>query len=245
MDDAASASIDAPGDAPGDTPPPGPLFCDPGDSHLVACYEFENNDSGKTRDGSSHHLDATTDHVSFPAGMVGMALQFADDSAADVSDHNHAFDISALTIEAWIKPSQLPSGGKQAYILDVNSQYALLIESNGELHCVLVAAPSVSAPAHLQLDQWAHVACTYDRTIGTAVYVNGTSIGTAGPGGTLATNGNSGMSLAANNPPPGGVILGPPPDRSAFNGLLDQVRLMNSARTAQQICTDAGSSSCP
>jgi hypothetical protein len=213
--------------------PAAPSFCDPNDPHIVVCYEFE----GDAKDGSHNRLDATTDHVSFVAGKVGMAMKFADNSRADVDDTD-AFNVQALTIEAWINPSELPHSGS-AVILDVDRQYALSVLDDGSVNCKLVNAPH-DPPAtmeHVTVNRWTHVACTYD-TNGAAVYVNGVST-PASPGGTtLGTAGDTGLSIAADNNP---TAL----DRSRMIGLIDELRLMDVARTHQQICADAKRAPCP
>lgn len=204
-------------------------FCDPADPHLVACYQFE----ADTRDSSANHLDATMVNVSFPPGKVGQAMQFAADSAADVRDSS-AFDVTAFTIEAWIWPSQLPLGSERAGILDMNGQYGFFIYAGGVLSCTGgVALPL--AVMQLATDRWTHVACTYDGTAA-AIYVDGIALSTATGGGALRTNGTTGISLAADNPPGSGDPL---------IGLIDEVRMMNIARTAEQICADAGKPTCP
>jgi concanavalin A-like lectin/glucanase superfamily protein len=230
-------------DAPVVTPPA--AFCDPNDLSIIVCYEFENSPS----DGSSHHLGAMADHVTYMPGMVGMAMKFAQDSNADVND-NTAFDVSALTIEAWIKPSELPQNGEPAAnIVDVNNQYALQVESNGDLVCQVVGGKPMTSPAAVTKDQWTHVACTYVSTTGTtALYVNGAPHGSVSGGGPLATGGNTGLSISANNPrPPGPGVTAEqqPPSRDRLIGLIDQLRLTSAARTPAQICADAGLSKCP
>lgn len=206
-----------------------PPFCDPTDPHLVVCYQFE----GDTKDSSGHHLDATMANVSFPPGKVGQAMQFAADSAADVQD-SPAFDVAALTIEAWIWPSQLPSATTRAGIVDMNGQYGFFFYPGGDLRCTGgVALPPAVAP--LTTDRWTHVACTYDGAAG-AIYVDGVALANATGGGALKTGGTTGISLAADNPPGAG---------SRMVGMIDEVRMMNIARTPEQICADAGRSSCP
>jgi len=210
---------------------PPPSFCDPADPQLMVCYEFE----GDTKDSSAHHLDATMVNVSFPPGKVGKAMQFGATSAADVAD-SAVFDVAALTIEMWINPSQLPSTGNRFDLLDMNGQYVFSMEPSGDLKCALIGAPSLpSAVANLTTGRWTHVACTYDGAT-VAVYVDGVVTATASGGGALSTGGNTGISLAADNPPGSG---------SRLIGLIDEVRLMNVARTPAQICADAGKSSCP
>jgi len=219
------AAIDGP---PG---PPPPSICDTADPNVIACYRFD----GDTKDSTTHQLDATMTNVTFPAGQVGQAMLFGATSAADVPD-DKVFNVTALTIEAWIKPSQLPSNGNKAFILDVDRQYALFLRADGSLTCVLVGGPALpTSIAHLTAGQWAHVACTYDSA-GAAIYVDGVLSSTAAAGGALHTDGNTGMSIAADNPPGSG---------SPLIGLIDELRIMSAARTAAQICADAGKSSCP
>jgi len=210
----------------GDASPP---LCDPTDPQLIACYQFE----GDTTDSSANRLDATMANVSFPPGKIGQAMQFGATSAADVPDSS-AFDVTALTIEAWIWPSQLPSNDNRAGILDMNGQYGFFIHAGGELSCSGgVTLPN--AVAYLTTDRWTHVACTYDGAAA-AIYVDGIALSIATGGTALKTGGTTGISLAADNPPGAG---------SRLIGMIDDVRMMNVARTAAQICADAGNIACP
>lgn len=210
-----------------------PAFCDPADPNVIACYEFE----GDTKDGSAHHFDATATNVSFAAGKVGMAMLSGATSAADVAD-SPELDVTKLTIEAWIKPSRLPSNGNKFIIMDVDRQYGLQLRSDGGLTCVQVGGLTITTPVGLiTAGQWTHIACTYDGNA-SALYVNGVVAASASGSGTLGTAGNTGMSLAADNNPTG-------PGRASFIGLIDNLRLMNVARTAVEICADAGKSTCP
>jgi hypothetical protein len=210
---------------------PASLFCDPTDPHLMVCYELD----GDARDGSSHHLDATTANVVFAPGKVGEAMQFDVGSAAEVAD-SPVFDVAAVTIEAWIYPSQLPVVGTRSGIVDVNGQYALFLHPEGDLTCTLAGGPAVpTAKGYVVANQWTHVACTYDGG-SAAIYVDGVAVASAVGGGVLATGGQTGMSIAADNPPGSG---------SPLIGSIDEVRLMDIARTPAQICADAGRASCP
>jgi len=205
-------------------------FCDPADPHLLACYELD----GDVRDGSSHHLDATTANVTFLVGQVGLAMLFGDTSVANVPD-SPVLDVPALTMEAWIQPAKLPTGSTRATVLDMNGQYALALRGDGNLQCTLVGgAPLAAAASHAAVGRWTHVACTYDGTA-SALYVDGVAVANASGGEALHTGGVTGMSLAADNPGNG----------SRLTGLIDQVRLFDVARSASQICQDAARTSCP
>ena len=218
---------DAAIDGPVVTPPP---FCDPTDPNAVVCYDFE----GNANDGASHHLVTTTMNVAFAPGKDGQAMQFGATSAADVAD-NALFDVATVTLEAWIKPSLLPTNGNRADVLDMDRQYALFLHADGTLTCALVGGPSLTTVAKVTINQWTHVACSYDGAVGT-IYIDGAASVSTGGGGTLGTNGTTGISLASDNPNgSGGQLI----------GLIDNLRLMNVARTAAQICADAGKSTCP
>jgi hypothetical protein len=223
----AGIAIDAPGGSDAATPSE---FCDAADPHLVACYELD----GTTHDGSKHHLDATMTDVAFAPGKAGEALQLGAASAVDVTD-SAALDVHALTIEAWIRPAQLPRTGRMAYVVDVDRQYALLLRAQGGLSCALPGVASTTALDRMTAGQWHHVACTYDGTT-IALYLDGERVRTAKGGRALSTAGTTGMTLGARNPAGSG---------SPLIGLLDQVRLFDLPRTAAQICADAGQLDCP
>ncbi|HEY0476035.1 MAG TPA: LamG domain-containing protein [Kofleriaceae bacterium] len=206
-------------------------FCDPADPHVIVCFDFE----GEASDGSSNHLDATATNVGFSEGRAGMAMRFGTDSAVDVAD-SPVLDVANLTIEAWIQPWQLPTLGNRAGILDVNGQYGMFLHSLYTMVCSFGGGPAaIAASPAIAPFRWSHIACTYDRK-SAVLYINGSpvarSLGSAAP----STAGTTGMSIGADNPPGSG---------SHWIGLLDQVRLVDVARTAQQICSDAGRSSCP
>jgi hypothetical protein len=218
-------------EAPDTTVDPGAPFCDPGDPHLVACYELD----GDTRDASSHQLDATMTNVSFRDGKVGKAMQCGAKSAADVPD-SPVFDVIALTIEAWIRPARFPVLGARAGIVDMDQQFGVFLHTGGLVTCSvagILVVPTMITP--VPLDRWTHVACTYDGATA-VVYLDGAAVGTLRGGGLVGAEGTSGISIAADNPPGSG---------SHLIGLIDQVRLMDVARTAAEICSDADRSSCP
>lgn len=219
MVDAAMAMPDAMTVAP---------FCDPSDASLVACYAFE----GNLADGSGqNHTPSTAVNTSFAAGKVGNGLVIGNTTEVDVPD-SPAFDVAAVTIEAWVKPNlgAFPTG--RGGVLDCNNQYGMFVLATGLVTCT--ASSSVTSPMPIASGSWSHVACTENGTT-VALYVNG-SLVASGPAGTLPTSATTGFTLGGNNPPGGGDPL---------VGMLDQVRLFKVARTAAQICGDAGKSGCP
>lgn len=214
---AQEASVDAPVlDAPPDV---ARAFCsDPG---VVACYELD----GTTIDTTPNQLDASMSNVTFGAGRVNMALVLSQDSRVDVPD-SPRFDVAALSMDAWIRPTALPAAGARAGILDMEGQYGFFLHDGGRLACSAGGASGL-VDAAVTPGVWTHVACTYDG-VTRRIWVNGVSISET-TGGPIATGGAMGLALGGDNPAGSRLI-----------GMLDQVRLWSRAMTGDEICVAAG-----
>jgi hypothetical protein len=232
-DDASTASMDGPApiiiDAKPEQMDATPIqvvpFCDATNTQLVACYRFENN----LTDDSSYHNNGTATET-YANGKAGKAVVIGTTNGIDIAD-SASFDVADLTIEAWISPSTIPTGTNRAGILDYDGQYGFFLHPNGDLICT--AGGSVTAQASVQPNRWTHIACTHaNNTI--SIYADGALI-TSGAATALPTGSTTGITLGGNNPANGG---------SPLTGMLDQVRLFSVGRSAQQICTDAGKTSC-
>lgn len=247
-----AAPLDAPGTAKPDpdasSPPPGPTpFCDPTDASTVACFDF---DDGTADDKSAHHLPVHAQGLAFLNGEVGLGMSFQGPSTADLDD-SPVFDVSSLTMEAWVHPTDLPDDF--AVVLDVDKQYALEVDSGGTVDCLLASTGATIEDGAIRAGEWTHIACTFDGTAGLAtLYINGSEVDHQSATGPLLTQGTTGLSLAANNPPdapppppPVHPNKKPPGDtRNRFIGMIDQVRIVSRARTAHEICLDAGGKTC-
>ncbi len=216
----APVAIDAPAIAP---------FCDPTDATLVACYPFD----GNLLDASGHGHDPTTiSSVGFASGKVGNALVLGTTTEIDVADSS-AFDVPALTIEAWVNPTLASFTGGRGGILDCEGQFGFFVQASGALTCT--AGASVTTSAVIPSGTWTHVACTSDGGTAVTIYISGVLSKSVG-GAAISTATTTGITLGGNNPAGGGNPL---------VGMLDQLRLFKAARTATQICRDAGLSNCP
>ncbi len=200
---------------------------------VIACYEFEDGaTSTVAHDGTPHHDDLTlTNAVVSAPGYSGSALQTNNTSLAHCA-HSTTFDVAQLTIEMWIKPSALPSGGARMGLLDEDGQWGLFIYSPGVLTCSLAAQALSSGANQIVTDQWQHVACTYDKQW-MRLYYNGVQIAMLANTNALATNQPNGLSVGANSP-----------SGDAFDGKIDQVRVFNEARSAAELCEDGAGPGC-
>lgn len=143
-----------------------------------------------------------------------------------------------FTIEAWVKPESQPSG--DAYYIvgkwdfDNSGRSYSLSYTGSQISCSVSHAgtnnPAVNFNQSLTNDTWYHIAGVYNSSNGNCeVFVNGSSIGS----GTTDSGGAYNSSAAFTV----GGLLG----NSAgffFDGLIDDVRVWNIARTPTQINDD-------
>jgi gliding motility-associated-like protein len=163
-----------------------------------------------------------------PNGGVSTEHALAFDGNGDfvISPYDASFNVSNITIEAWVYSSNFSQNG---FIFEkgaVNTQYSLFFEG-GTLKFRNGGATFAinSASIGFTNNAWHHVAATYDGAQ-KKIYVDGALAGTQNYTGTFATNTQ-------------GTIIGAYGAAGAnsyfFNGKIDEVRVWNLARTATEI----------
>ncbi|HEU0033557.1 MAG TPA: LamG domain-containing protein [Kofleriaceae bacterium] len=162
--------------------------------------------------------------MTFGSGKVGNAVVLDATSLVAIPDAP-TLSPSAITVEAWIQPTQLPAS--RMGIFDNNNSYGFFVLSTGGVRCTVNVAVEAT-PVITQLGAWTYVACTYDGTTA-RLYVDGAEVAVAGGGTALGTGDTSGSVLGGNSP------SGDP-----FVGAIDQVRVFSVARTADEVCIAAG-----
>jgi Concanavalin A-like lectin/glucanases superfamily len=220
------------------SPPPPDLqvpFC--GEPNLVACYQFEDNNntgfnSTTAADGTANRNDLTLSiDTEVSGGHPSNALLAASGGSAHVA-HNATFDITQLTLELWIQPTSLPGVTARAGLIDEDAQYSMFIVNPGVVNCGVAGQLLASGNNLVATGGWQHVACTYDQHV-IRLYYNGVQVAMQNDTAVPVTGQTNGLSVGSNSP-----------SGDSFLGLLDDVRIFSVARTAAEICADAGLSGC-
>jgi hypothetical protein len=197
----------------------------------VAAYGFNEGTGTTTADLSGNGNNGTLSNATWSsAGRVGNALSFNGSNARVSVPDSVSLDLaSGMTLAAWVNPSALGSaraavykvrGGGFAYALfgsNANSRPSVSLRVSG-------TNVSLAGPAALPLNTWSHVAATYDGAT-LRLFVNGQQVNSRTLSGSIVvTNGALNIGSASNS--------------QYFQGLIDEVRVFNQARTQTQIQAD-------
>ena len=192
----------------------------------VAYYPFNGDAKDKSRNGN----DGTVYWATWvDNGGCGKALSFDGDAYVEVPNSNSLNLLDELTIEAWVKPTNWGGAG-YGRIVDKGNAYVLHISQNGKpnsfsltLHGIVATATADSNS--VILNEWNHLASVWDGS-DIRFYSRGILVGTTPASGTIPTTSNPfliGKSEAY---------------KRQFNGLIDEVRIYNYAKTQSQIQED-------
>ncbi len=164
------------------------------------------------------------------AGKFGDALVFNGTTArVNIPDSASLHLSSGMTLEAWVNPASSSASWRDV-IYKGNDNYYLEGSSSGS------GAPAgggtfggsngnAFGTAALAANTWAYLALSYDGST-LRIYVNGTLVGSQAKTGAIASSTNQ-LQIG------GDSIFG-----QFFSGMIDEVRVYNTALTAAQVQTD-------
>ncbi|MFC1620995.1 DUF2341 domain-containing protein [Candidatus Omnitrophota bacterium] len=197
---------------------------------LVGYWDFNEDTSGSADgdtiyDRSSNSNNGTgvdganNTGLAWAAGRAGNAIEF--DGVDDYVSMGDNVDIaSALTVEVWVKTDSV-SGD---HIIDKDNEYALYFSGTTLRWKIGTTDPTNAVYSSWTDGKWYHLVGIWDGT-NASLYIDGALIGTDTKSATATTNA---LFIGTNSPTPG----------SYFDGLIDEVRIYNVARSPAQIKTD-------
>ncbi len=211
------------------TPPSAPFTTD---ANTVALYHLNEGTSDTTADASGNGNTLTlVNNPTWIAGnnskTAGSALKFKGSNYDCVSIPQSCLSTvtNQITLESWVNPSisemtgriidHISPGEADGFLLDLISGYPR----------VIVGDSSVTSTIDLSVGTWYYLAATYDGST-IHIYVNGTLEDSSEGSGSVPINSHDvriGIDQIGAN---------------QYTGVIDEVRIWNTARSAGQINTD-------
>lgn len=194
-----------------------------------------------TATGSVSGFNSATMSVSIiDSGIVqavqGGALQFAGGNTTDFVEAENIQGLNTanqqLTTEMWLQPQSVTGSLHPfSYAVDGSDNEFTFNIVNGFM-TIIVEAQSVSTSVEVDVGEWQHFAVTWDQATGDLeVFKDGEfRFGSnVAQGGTIENGGT--LVLGQDQDVPGGDFEA----SQAYKGLIDEVRVWNTARTESQI----------
>ncbi|HSC90581.1 MAG TPA: LamG-like jellyroll fold domain-containing protein [Gaiellaceae bacterium] len=204
------------------TPPP---------TGLVAAYGFDEGAGTSAGDAGSNGNNGTLAGPTWTIGRFGTALQFDGVNDWATVPDSASLDITRMTLEAWVYPTTSNSTWRTVVFKEqtgdlVYGMYAQTSSNQPSGHAYVSGSDRVvKGTSPLPVNQWSHLAATYD---GSAVrlYVNATLVGTTTISGSISTS-TGALRIGGNGVWP-----------EWFTGRLDEIRVYNRALSASEIQSD-------
>ena len=195
----------------------------------VAAYAFDEGSGSVVADSSGSGNNGTVANTVWSAGgKYGGALSFNGSSSLVTIPNAASLQLTTgMTLEAWVDPSVVNASWRDVIYKGDDNYYLEGTSNNGSRPGAggTFASSVVFGTSALSANSWAFLAVSYDKTT-VRLYVNGTQVATLAATANIATSANP-LQIG------GDSLYG-----QYFAGLIDNVRVYNTALTAAQIQTD-------
>jgi hypothetical protein len=209
------------------------------DANTVALWHLEETSGtgAYIKDSTANANHGTPTGTTVVDGFFGKARRFNGTSDVIRASVNASMEYNnSFTFEAWINPATLSAQDDYGMIIVNRRSYCQLFglgdETGGQGKLVFYGC-GLSSPGYhastgtVSINTWSHVAVVYD---GSAVtfYINGQPSGSVSTSGSFSVSSESGIDIGMD--PSQGTTYDRP-----FNGQIDEVRISNIARSAEEI----------
>lgn len=199
---------------------------------LVAAYSFEEGVGPTSADLSGlGHVASVLGPVWTAAGRSGGALVFDGvDDTLRIASTPALSPTQAITLSAWVRPAASPHDWRTLLLKEApgSLDYALYADAPGarpEAYVDVGSAREVVGAVALAVDEWSHLAATWDGSL-LSLYVNGSLVSSRAVAGALSASG--GVLRVGGN-----AVWG-----EYFAGVIDEVRIYDRALAAAEIVSD-------
>jgi chitodextrinase len=202
---------------------------------LVAAYSFNTVSGASIGDSSGKGNVGTTNNITWStSGKFGGALSFNGASSyVSILDSSSLDLTTGMTLEAWINPSLLGSGGatwKTVLFKELPGGMAYSLYANNNVgrptgQVNVSGEKNAAGTSQLPVNAWSHLTTTYDGSA-LRLYVNGALVSTTSVSGNISVS-NGALKIGGNS------VWG-----EWYSGLIDEVHIYNRALSASEIQTD-------
>jgi RHS repeat-associated protein len=213
-------------------PPPPPPPCTDAACLPVAAYGFEEASGNNATDSSGNGLTGTLSGPTRVDGRFGKSLAFdGDDDLVTVADANQLDLSAAMTLSAWVYPTEAQTGWhsiilKERPLGEAYSLYANTGASTPGTYFTGNSEHDVTGGNLLPVGQWSYLTSTYDGSL-LKLYVNGALVGSASVTEAIGASAEP-LRFGGNT-----IWL-----EESFKGRIDEVRIYDRALTAAEIAAD-------
>jgi len=203
---------------------------------LVGYWPLDEGDGDGAEDWSGNGNDGEImGNVEWVNGKFGSGLEFFGSAGSTfiVQDSESLKITDSLTIEAWFYPMANPqkggiitkykgAGDNRGYMIDIyDGNLRFILSEDGTRDTNMTVSTH-----NWEAEEWYHVAGVFDSS-SMYFYVNGNLIGRQ-------------AKTTSINPTPSPLELGNSWEEKVFTGIIDEVRVWNTAKNADQIKTLMG-----
>jgi chitodextrinase len=198
--------------------------------NLVTALSFDEGTGTTVTDLSGYGNNGTVTNATWSAsGKFGKALTFNGTSAVVTVPNSASLQLtSGMTVEAWVYPTGTNTGWRDVIYKADDNYYLEASTSNGTPGIGIVVGgqhTEAITPTPLAANTWTFLSATYDGTT-LRMYVNGTQVGSQPVTGPIVTSNNP-LQIG------GDSLYG-----QYFSGMIDEVRVYNTALSPAQIQAD-------